>query len=181
MSRPWTVQGITKLPIDCCRVFALDYSNWRSKKQNRLLPAGRCSVQRCWASCRWPTRGSRLPGWSWPSPRHSSSLGPWWRQSPPGPCPFYTRTWPESSSTGQCQSSAALWCSLRWWSCRNSEEPARESVKGTRHGVTVSLWFNTWNECFIYKINMILTPVWRMTRDVLEPSVDRIPAISTAM
>lgn len=28
---------------------------------------------------------------------------------------------------------------------------------------------------------LILTPVWRITRDVFEPSVDRIPAISTAM
>lgn len=56
------------------------------------------------------------------SPRRSS-LGLWWRASPPVPFPFYTRTSPENSSTGPYQSSAALWCNLCLWSCRSSSTP----------------------------------------------------------
>lgn len=149
--------------------------------KNRLLPSGQCSVQRCWASCRWPTGGSPLPGWFGPSPRHSSSPGLWWRWSPPGLCPFYTQTSPESSSRGRCQCSAALWCSLCWESCQNFSEPTERGHDTDTDQCFYSCKASHFKLVFVSKIYVILTPVCRIMRDVLEPSVHRIPAISTAI
>lgn len=95
----------------------------RLNEHSRLLPSRRCSVQKCWAACRWPREGSPLPWWFGSSPRRSSSPGLWWRASPPVLCPFYTQISPENSSTNPHRSSAVLWCSLCLWSCQSSSKP----------------------------------------------------------
>ena len=90
---------------------------------SRSLLCLRCSVQQYWAACRWPREGSPLPRWCWFSPRHPSSLGLWWRASPPDLDLFYSQTSPECSSTNRCRCFAVLWCSLRLWRHQSSSKP----------------------------------------------------------